>query len=204
MIVGSSRRSLVAALAAGFSVAACATVTPTPGALTQAQTIYATLEAEHAEQRVEGDMIRARATIDTARTAVAQGENATYVDGEAEIALRTAQIAEAHYGRALAATSTDSLQKLRLTRELAFARARQAALEARRMEAEQRAAAATAQADSLRRAVTARAVTADTTGTAARPGSSDSAGALPSGIATDSTISDSSGSRASPDSARRP
>jgi outer membrane protein OmpA-like peptidoglycan-associated protein len=133
-------------------LAGCASVTPTPAALTQAQSLYAALEAQHADQRVEGDMIRARATIDTARTAVTQGQNEIYADGIAVIALRTVQVAEAHFGRSLALSATDSLQKLKLTRELAAAQVRQAALEAQRAEAEQRATAATARADSLRRA----------------------------------------------------
>lgn len=133
-------------------VTACASVTPTPASLMQAQTLYASLEARHAEQRIEGDMIRARATIDTARTAVTQGQNPTYIDGIAEIALRTVETAEAHYRRAVAVSATDSLQKLRLTRELAAAQLRQAALEAERAELERRAAAANARADSLRRA----------------------------------------------------
>jgi len=137
---------------AGVWLVGCASVTPTPAALTQAQSLYTSLEAQHAEQRVEGDMIRARATIDTARTAVTQGQNAVYLDGVAEIALRTVQIAEAHFGRLLAQSATDSLQKVRLMRQLATAQARQAALEAQRAEAEQRAAAATARADSLRQA----------------------------------------------------
>jgi outer membrane protein OmpA-like peptidoglycan-associated protein len=143
---------LLTALAAMVAVGGCASVTPTPAAMVQAHTVYASLEAQHAEQRVEGDMIRARATIDTARSAVSQGQNAVYVEGMAAIALRMVQIADAHFGRSLAQSATDSLQKLKLTRQLAAAQARQATLEAERAEAEQRAAAATARADSLRRA----------------------------------------------------
>ncbi len=140
------------ALAAIGALSGCASVTPTPAALVQAQTLYASLEAQQADQRVEGDMIRARATIDTARSAVTQGQNEVYVEGMADIALRTVQIADAHFGRSVALSATDSLQRLRLTRQLAAAQARQAALEAQRADAEQRAAAATARADSLRRA----------------------------------------------------
>jgi len=205
---GAARLAMWAGVA--LAIFGCATVAPTPASLTQAQTIYATLEAEHAEQRVEGDMIRARAIIDTVRTAVAQGENATYVDGEAQIALRTAQIAEAHFGRALAETVTDSLQKLRLTRELAIARARQSALEAQRAEAELRAAAANARADSLRRAADAArvdptggtpdAVAKDSMRTDSIPTDSMRTDSMP----TDSMPTDSSASRTPPDSARRP
>jgi outer membrane protein OmpA-like peptidoglycan-associated protein len=141
-----------ACLSASALMAACATVTPTPASLVQAQTLYASLETQHAEQRVEGDMIRARASIDTARTAVSQGQNPTYVEGMAEIALRTVQIADAHFSRSVAQSATDSLLRLKLTRQLAAAQARQAALEVERAELMQRAAAATARADSLRRA----------------------------------------------------
>ena len=141
----------ICAIGAVLTVA-CATVTPTPASLVQAQTLYASLETQHAEQRVEGDMIRARASIDTAGTAVTQGQNPTYVEGMAEIALRTVQIADAHFGRSIAQSATDSVQRLKLTRQLAASQARQAALEVARADAEQRAAAATARADSLRRA----------------------------------------------------
>jgi outer membrane protein OmpA-like peptidoglycan-associated protein len=151
-MTGSRCSPLLAVLTAGALVGACATVTPTPASLAQAQSIYTSLETQHAEQRVEGDMIRARATIDTARAAVTEGQNEVYVEGVAEIALRTAQIAEEHFGRSLAQSATDSLQKLKLTRQLAAAQVRQAALEAQRAELEQRAAAANARADSLRRA----------------------------------------------------
>jgi outer membrane protein OmpA-like peptidoglycan-associated protein len=144
--------ALCATASAAVLLASCASVTPTPPSLVQAQTIYASLEAQHAEQRVEGDMIRARATIDTARQAVTQGQNEIYVDGMAQIALRTVQTAEAHLSRSMALSAIDSLQKVRLTRQLAAAQARQAALEVERAELEKRAATATARADSLRQA----------------------------------------------------
>ena len=147
-----ARNGAAVGAAACVVLAACASVTPTPAALTQAQSLYASLDTAHADQRVEGDMIRARASIDTARTAVEQGANVVYVEGVAEIALRTVQIAEARFARARAQSATDSLQHLKLTRELAAAQARQAALEIQRAEAERRAAAATARADSLRQA----------------------------------------------------
>jgi hypothetical protein len=159
---------LAAAWAIALSIVACAS-TQKPPALTQAESIYSSLQAARADQRVEGDMIRTRATLDTAQTAVTQGQNQEYADGIAGIALRTAQTAEAHYERALALQGADSLQKLRLSRQLALSQARQAALEAKQAALERQAAAATARADSLRRAavLAAAAATADSAARAA-------------------------------------
>jgi hypothetical protein len=137
---------------------ACATVPSNPSILSEAQTRYASLEAQHAEQRIEGDMIRARASLDTARAAVSQGEDPTLVAGLSTIALRMVQIAEARFARAVALQATDSLQKLRLARELAASRAREALLEAQRATLEREAAQANARADSLRRAAAAAAL----------------------------------------------
>jgi outer membrane protein OmpA-like peptidoglycan-associated protein len=151
--VNCARRAGIAVALCGLALlGGCASAAVIPAELTQAQSIYASLETQHAEQHVEGDMIRARAAIDTARAAVTQRENDLYVAGQAEIAFRTVQIAEAHFGRAIAQIATDSLQRLKLTRQLAAAQARQAALESQREELERKAAAANARADSLRRA----------------------------------------------------
>lgn len=144
----------LAAVALAAVVTACAS-TQKPGALTQAEGIYATLQSAHADQRVEGDMIRTRATLDTAQTAVTQGQPQDYTDGIADIALRTAQTAEAHYARALALQAADSLQKLRLSRQLAISQARQAALEAQQAALERQNAATNARVDSLRQAAAA-------------------------------------------------
>ncbi len=155
------RARVSAGLACLMVVAACAS-TQKPAALSQAETIYATLQGARADTRVEGDMIRTRATLDTAQTAVTQGQNQEYADGIASIALRTAQTAEAHFGRAMALQAADSLQKLRLSRQLAMSQARQAVLEAKQAALERQAAAANARADSLRRAaLAAAAATAD-------------------------------------------
>jgi hypothetical protein len=169
--------------AAGLSVIAIITAcasTQKPAALSQAESIYASLQGERADQRVEGDMIRTRATLDTAQTAVTQGQSQEYADGIASIALRTAQTAEAHYARAMALQGADSLQKLRLSRQLALSQARQAALEAKQAALERQAAAANARADSLKRAASLAAAAAEadsaaraeTTGTAAGPAAS--------------------------------
>jgi hypothetical protein len=156
----------LAAIALALVVAACAS-TQKPSALTQAESIYATLQSAHADQRVEGDMIRTRATLDTAQTAVTQGQPQDYTDGIADIALRTAQTAEAHYARALALQSADSLQKLRLSRQLAISQARQATLEAQQAALERQNAATNARVDSLREAASAAAATAAATAAAA-------------------------------------
>ena len=137
-------KRLVYASALGL-LAACATATQTPAALTQAQAMYAALQSQHADQRVEGDMIRARTSIDTAQRAVTTGQGQLFADAVADVALRTVQTARAHYDRIAAQEAADSVQKLRLTRELALSQARQAELQ-------RESAAATARADSLERA----------------------------------------------------
>jgi hypothetical protein len=150
MIPYSSRACLggVVAGLASLAALACAS-TQKPASLIRAEGIYAALQTQHADQRVEGDVIRTRAALDTAQTAVSEGQNQDYTEGVADIALRTAQTAEAHYARAVARQATDSLEKLRLARMLAAAQARQAALEAKQAVLERLNAAATARADSL-------------------------------------------------------
>jgi hypothetical protein len=174
----SARRRVPSFLAAASLVAvvACAS-TQKPSALTQAESIYSSLQSARADQRVEGDMIRTRATLDTAQTAVTQGQSQEYADGIAGIALRTAQTAEAHFARAMALQAADSLQKLRLSRQLAMSQARQAALEAKQAALERQTAAANARADSLRRAavLAAAAATADS-------GARAAAGATPAPV----------------------
>jgi hypothetical protein len=152
---------------AGLAVVAACASTQKPAALAQAESIYASLQGARADQRVEGDMIRTRATLDTAQKAVTQGQTQEYADGIAGIALRTAQTAEAHFARAMALQAADSLQKLRLSRQLALSQARQAALEAKQAALERQTAAANARADSLRRAAALAAATADSTARAA-------------------------------------
>ena len=144
-------------IGAGLAIMAigCATMPAKQPALSEAQARYASLETQHADQRIEGDMIRARASLDTARAAIADGENPALVAGLSTIALRMVQIAEARFARAIALQATDSLQKLHLARELAASRAREALLEAQRATLEREAAQANARADSLRKAVAA-------------------------------------------------
>ncbi|MFI5250370.1 MAG: hypothetical protein ACHQTF_10375 [Gemmatimonadales bacterium] len=177
----SMRRIPMLVVIAG-AAAACAS-TQKPSALTQAESIYSSLQSARADQRVEGDMIRTRATLDTAQTAVAQGQNQEYADGIAGIALRTAQTAEAHFARVMALQGADSLQKLRLSRQLALSQARQAALEAKLAALERQTAAANARADSLRRAaaLAAAAATADSAARAAADSAPQDTAAPPVG-----------------------
>ena len=205
---GPRRPSLLWAAAVGgvCVMAACAS-TQKPTALSQAETIYATLQGARADTRVEGDMIRTRATLDTAQTAVTQGQNQEYADGIASIALRTAQTAEAHFGRAMALQAADSLQKLRLSRQLAMSQARQAALEAKQAALERQAAAANARADSLRRAaLAAAAATADSAARAETTGASGTQSApppAPQAPAPQAPVADSAPA-AQADTSRRP
>jgi hypothetical protein len=187
---------LAIAYAIAAVVAACAS-TQKPTALTQAESIYSSLQSARADQRVEGDMIRTRATLDTAQTAVTQGQSQEYADGIAGIALRTAQTAQARFERALALQSADSLQKLRLSRQLALSQARQAALEAQQAALERQTAAANARADSLRRAASlaAAAATADSAARAAAASAPQDTAAAPVGDSVP---------RAPADTARRP
>jgi hypothetical protein len=189
-----TRRSDRASLAIlVFAALACAS-TQKPASLIQAESIYAALQTQHADQRVEGDVIRTRAALDTAQTAVSDGQSQDYIEGVADIALRTAQTAEAHYARTVARQATDSLEKLRLARMLAAAQARQAALEAKQAALERQNAAATARADSLAAAGQAKLP-------AAVPASADGAGAggLPATVAPPD-----SSTRPPSDTTRRP
>ena len=86
------RYSLV--FAAAFLVA-CGASIQKPESLTQAQSLYQTLQAQGADRRAEGDMIRAKGAIDTAQNAFSQAQNQEYVNGIAAVALRMTQTAEA-------------------------------------------------------------------------------------------------------------
>jgi len=144
------------ALALGAAVTACAS-TQKPATLSQAESIYQTLSAQGAEERVRGEMIEARAAIGESQAAVARKRNQEYVDGLSYIALRAAQTAEAEHQRLLAASQADSLQKARLSRLLTLSEAQRAALSQQQQLSEAEIAAlrernmlVSAQADSLR------------------------------------------------------
>jgi outer membrane protein OmpA-like peptidoglycan-associated protein len=110
---------------------ACGASIQKPESLTQAQSLYQTLQSQGADRRAEGDMIRARGAIDTAQGAFSQAQNQEYVNGIAAVALRMTQTAEASNSRALAQRSTDSLHDARLQKQLALSQAQGAAAQAR-------------------------------------------------------------------------
>jgi outer membrane protein OmpA-like peptidoglycan-associated protein len=142
-MIRATTRALVAASAA-LGLAACASVQK-PSALSQAEGLYATLDSSGAEHRVEGDMIRAKATIDTAQSAVAQAQGQEYVNGMSAVALRTVQVAQQNDQRWQAQHAADSLREARYVKQLAMAHQQQKSLEAQNAEAN-------ARADSLRKA----------------------------------------------------
>ena len=139
-----STLSRVAALGLVAVALACAS-TQRPAALSQAQTIYDSLESSGARQRVEGGLIRTREAINVARTAVDRNQNQEYVNGLAHIALRTAQTTEAEYKQQVAQQMADSLQRASLAAQLQTERERQ-------QQSQAELAALSQQADSLRRA----------------------------------------------------
>ncbi len=140
-------RSTMWRLAVAIVTVACAS-TQQPASLGQAQSIYASLQKEDAEQHVEGDMIRTRAVIDTANRAVSQGMNQDYVNAMGDIALRMAQMTQEDNERVIAERAADSLRRVRVSRlskQLALAQVQQESLQAQN-------AATMARNDSLRRA----------------------------------------------------
>jgi outer membrane protein OmpA-like peptidoglycan-associated protein len=143
-----STLSRVAALCAAVAALACAS-TQRPAALSQAQSIYDSLETRGARQRVEGGLIRTREAITLARTAVDRNQNQEYVNGLAHIALRTAQTTEAEYEQQVAQQAADSLQRARLAAELSKTQER---LATQQQQSQAELAALAQQADSLRRA----------------------------------------------------
>jgi len=140
-------RHTVSNLVITIIAVACAS-TQQPASLGQAQSIYASLHKEQAEQRVEGEMIRTGAVIDTATRAVSQGMNQDYVNAMGDIALRMAQMTQEDNERVIAERAADSLQRLRVSRlskQLAVSQVQQESLQAQN-------AATMARNDSLRRA----------------------------------------------------
>src|SRR5919202_302545 len=109
------RTFALAAVAA--ATLACAS-TQTPASLSDARALYQRLAGEGADQRVSGEMLRAREAIARAEGAVARHQNQDYVNGLSHIALRTAQTAEAANARVVAVRTTDSLRTARLNRLL--------------------------------------------------------------------------------------
>ncbi|HET7456384.1 MAG TPA: OmpA family protein [Gemmatimonadaceae bacterium] len=149
-----------AAVGAAVVVAlgACASAQK-PATLQQAESIYQRLASSGAEQRAEADMIRSREAIAQAQNAASSRQNRDYVAGLANIALRTAQTAEAHDAQVLAQSATDSLTKTRLARLLSLSETQRANLAAQQQLSQAEISAlrernmlVTQQADSLRQA----------------------------------------------------
>lgn len=156
-ITTSARRGALA-IAAAAALAACAS-TQKPATLVQAESIYQRLATSGGEQRAEADMIRTREAISQAQNAASSRQNHDYVNGLANIALRTAQTAEAHDAQVLAQSATDSLTKARLARLLSLSEAQRANLAQQQQLSQAEIAAlrernvlVTQQADSLRQA----------------------------------------------------
>jgi outer membrane protein OmpA-like peptidoglycan-associated protein len=120
-------RTSATLLVVAAALAACAS-TQKPGSLSQAEQIYTRLSTSGAQQRVEGDLIKAQQAIGTAQTAVGQHQNQDYVNGVSSIALRTAQTAEANDARVMAKAQTDSLHDARLRRLLLLTEAQRSVL----------------------------------------------------------------------------
>ena len=120
-------RRTTAAVVAAVLLAACAS-TQKPGALLQAESIYQHLATSGAQQRVEGDLIKAQQAIGSAQTAVGQNQNQDYVNGVSSIALRAAQTAEANDMRVTAGRQADSLRTARLNRLLLLTEAQRSSL----------------------------------------------------------------------------
>ena len=114
-------RTLALAAAAAGALA-CAS-TQTPAALTDARAIYQRLASEGADERVSGEMLRAREAISRAEGAVSQRQNQDFVNGLSHVALRTAQTADAAHARVLAERTADSLRTARLNRLLTLTQA---------------------------------------------------------------------------------
>jgi outer membrane protein OmpA-like peptidoglycan-associated protein len=126
-------------------LAACGASIQKPESLTQAQSLYQTLQSQGADRRAEGDMIRAKGAIDTAQNAFSQAQNQEYVNGIAAVALRMTQTAEASNTRVMAQHSADSLHEARLAKQLSISQAQGAAEKARADSLKQAAEAANAQ-----------------------------------------------------------
>lgn len=139
------RKFLLLAMLA--TTAACATVRK-PDALTQAEALDQVLTEQGANRRAEAAMIRSREALVAAQNAFAAKQTQEFVDNQALIALRLAQVADAENARVLALSATDSLKRETLAQQLARSEALRRRNEA--MSAEQRQM-SQAQIDSLQR-----------------------------------------------------
>ena len=149
----------VCALAAATAAGACTSIR-SPDDLRRAQELYIQLNTDSVRRVVEGDVIRAGAAIDTAVLAIDEKLNQTYIDAAAQIALRRAQTAQANYEARLSRAAADSLERVRLQRQLARQSAQSDSLARAQQMSQQQIAElrarneiTQAQADSLRREV---------------------------------------------------
>ena len=134
-------------LAALATTAACTSVRKPP-ALTQAEALDQVLTEQGANRRAEAAMIRSREALVAAQNAFMNKQTQEFVDNQALVALRLAQVADAENARVLALNATDSLKRETLARQLARSEALRRQGEA--MSAEQRQM-SQAQIDSLQR-----------------------------------------------------
>ncbi|MGI9077663.1 MAG: OmpA family protein [Gemmatimonadaceae bacterium] len=121
-------RILLIAITAALS-AGCAS-TKTPSSLTEARSLYQTLAAQGAQQRANGEMLRAREAINDAEVAVNKKDNQDFVNGLSAIALQTAKTAQAANMRVMSEKATDSLRTARLSRIISLTEAQRNALAA--------------------------------------------------------------------------
>ena len=142
-----------------LALGACASAKK-PDTLTQAESIYQTLESRGGNETVEAEMIKTRQALDSARMAITVNRSQAYVDGLSYVALRQAQTAEAEDRRRMAQHMTDSLKTARLNRLLSLSEAQKAQLAQQQQLSQEEIAAlrvrsntAEQRADSLRRAV---------------------------------------------------
>jgi outer membrane protein OmpA-like peptidoglycan-associated protein len=155
------RRALLAGwAAAAMIVAGACTSIRSPDELRRAQELYIQLNTDSVRRVVEGDVIRAGAAIDTAVLALDQKLNQTYIDAAAQIALRRTQTAQANYEARMSRAAADSLERVRLQRQLARQSAQADSLARAQQMSQQQIAElrarneiTQAQADSLRREV---------------------------------------------------
>jgi outer membrane protein OmpA-like peptidoglycan-associated protein len=148
LVTGSVR---VAAAALLVLAAACRSV-QAPPALEQARALFDQLQEAGADQRVSGEMLRAREALSVANAAVDDKAADEYLAGVSMIALRTVQTAEAADARVAAERAADSLRQARSQRMVAMTQAQRDSLAAAARALEERNTQVTQEADSLRRA----------------------------------------------------
>lgn len=115
-------------LASATALIACATARAVNVPLNEAKALYQGLQERGAEQRIDADMERAKAAIDRADSASAEGQGTDYVNAVGDIALQLTQAATAKEAAIVARRAADSLRAARLTRLLNLSEAQRAQL----------------------------------------------------------------------------